>query len=109
MAILKYKLNGQWIELGGAPGSGSTVEVDPSLSIEGMAADAKATGEAIGALGEVIANAATSEQLGEVAGALGEAIGSVEAQVDAKQNKLIFNATQPTDWQNGDIWLKPAE
>lgn len=73
MAILKYKLNGEWIELGG--GSGNGVEVDPSLSTEGMAADAKATSEAIA----------------------------------SKQNKAHFSNTKPSNWKNGDIWLKPAE
>ena len=50
MPILKYKLKGQCIPLsGGAQGgvNGSGAEVDTSLSTAGMAADAKATGEAI--------------------------------------------------------------
>lgn len=72
MPILKYKINGEWIELGG---STNGAQVDPSLSLEGKAADAKATGDAIA----------------------------------AKQNKVIFNASQPSNWKNGDIWLKPAE
>lgn len=76
MPILKYKLNGQWIELsGGAQGGGNGVVVDPSFSTEGMAADAKATGEAIA----------------------------------SKQNKAYFSSTKPSNWKNGDIWLKPAE
>lgn len=106
MAILKYKLNGQWVELGGAPGSGSTVEIDPSLSIEGMAADAKATGEAIVGLGEALGEAVgavvTQEQLSE-------ALTPIIETMALKQNKVLFKTTQPADWQNGDIWLKPAE
>lgn len=105
MAILKYKLNGEWIELGGTPG-GNAVEVDPSLSVEGMAADAKATGEAIAGLGqtlgEAVGAAVTQEQLSET-------LTPIVETMALKQNKVLFNATQPTNWQNGDIWLKPAE
>ena len=78
MPILKYKLNGQWIELSGGAqggGNGSGAEVDTSLSTAGMAADAKVTGEAIA----------------------------------SKQNKAYFSSTKPSNWKNGDIWLKPAE
>ena len=110
MPILKYKLNGQWIELsGGAQSGGGSIAVDPSLSIEGMAADAKATGDVISALGEVVGNAVTNDVLGEVVGALSESIGNVESQISKKQNKVYFNNTKPADWQNGDVWLKPAE
>lgn len=107
MAILKYKMNGEWVELGGS--GGSAVEVDPSLSTEGMAADAKATGDSIAAVAEVAANAVSNDILGEVVGALTESIGNIENQVAEKQNKIIFNITQPTDWVDGDVWLKPAE
>lgn len=104
MAVLKYKLNGEWIELGGS--AGSKIEVDPSLSTEGMAADAKATGDAIIGLGEALGEAlgvvVTQEQLSEVLGPIIEVIGT-------KQNQVIFNTTQPANWSNGDIWLKPAE
>ena len=89
MPILKYKLNGEWVTLSGGAGAGSDIKIDSSLSIEGAAADAKATGD--------------------VVGALSESIGEVEAEVGKKQNKIIFNATQPADWVDGDIWLKPAE
>ena len=78
MPILKYKLNGQWIELSGGAqggGNGSGAEVDTSLSTAGMAADAKVTGEAIA----------------------------------SKQNKAYFSSTKPSNWKNGDIWLKPAD
>ena len=81
MAVLKYKLNGKWITLSGGP-SGDSVEIDTTLTTEGKAADAKATGEAISV---------------------------VDAKIAAKQNKIIFNTSQPSNWSNGDIWLKPAE
>lgn len=109
MAILKYKINGQWVELSGSGSGGSDVEIDPSLSIEGAAADAKATGDVVNALAENISNMVTNEVLGEVVGALSESIGNVEIEVGKKQNKIIFNVTQPVDWVDGDVWLKPAE
>lgn len=109
MAILKYKLNGEWIELGGGAGAGGSVEVDESLSQSGKAADAKATGDAIIALGEIVGGAVTNQQLEEILGPIGEYMADLDSEMDSKQNKAIFNETQPTDWQNGDIWLKPAE
>ena len=74
-----------------------------------MAVDAKATGDLIAAVAEVAANAVSNDTLGEVVGALTESIGNIESQVAGKQNKIIFNATQPADWVDGDVWLKPAE
>ena len=110
MPVLKYKINGKWVELsGGANGGGNNVQVDPTLSVEGMAADAKITGDAIAAVAEVIGNAVTQDQFGEVIGAFAENLGALELQISEKQNRVIFNSTQPDDWQNGDIWLKPAE
>ena len=109
MPILKYKLNGEWVTLSGGAGAGSDIKIDSSLSIEGAAADAKATGDVVGALAENIGNMITNEVLGEVVGALSETIGEVEAEVSKKQSKIIFNATQPADWVDGDVWLKPAE
>jgi len=79
MAILKYKINGEWVELGGS--GGSAVEIDPSLSTEGMAVDAKATGDLIAAVAEVAANAVSNDTLGEVVGALTESIGNIESPV----------------------------
>lgn len=103
MAILKYKINGQWVELGStSSGGGSSVEVDPSLSIEGAAADAKVTGETMSQLAIAIGNAVSNESFEAV-------VGSMIQETEKKQNKVLFNATQPADWQNGDIWLKPAE
>lgn len=107
MAILKYKINGEWVELGGSASGG--VEVDATLTQEGKAADAKVVGDTVNALAEAVSNAVTNEALGEVVGALSESIGNIEAEVGEKQNKIIFNATQPADWVDGDVWLKPAE
>lgn len=107
MPILKYKINGQWVELGGSGAGGA--QVDPSLSVEGMAADAKVTGDTLAAIAEIAGNAVSNDALGEVVGALSDSIGEVQGQVDNKQSKVIFNASQPSNWQNGDIWLKPAE
>lgn len=35
-------------------------------------------------------------------------ISAVNTAVSQKQNKVIYSATQPANWVNGDIWLKPA-
>lgn len=111
MPILKYKLNGQWIALSGGAetGGGGTVAVDPTLSIEGMAADARATGEAIVAMGEVVGNAVTAEQLAEAIAPIGEYLVQLEEQIAEKQSKVYLSTSKPAGWQDGDIWLKPAE
>ena len=90
-----------------------TVQIDPSLTVEGAAADAKTTGDAIiglgEALGEGLANVVTQEQLGEALAPIVEGMGEIGVQIEGRQSKAILSATQPTNWQNGDIWLKPAE
>lgn len=35
-------------------------------------------------------------------------ISAVNTAISQKQNKVIYSATQPANWVNGDIWLKPA-
>ena len=135
---------------------GSSIELDTTLEVEGMAADAKAVGDAIAAVeskvdnldfdapvdsvngktGEVVL---TAEDVGAISangrnvananiafgaitegllangavsaskiadGVIPTAIGDLENDMGFK--KIIYSATQPTDWVNGDIWLKPA-
>ena len=104
MPVLKYKLNGEWITLSGGPGAGggSNVEIDPSLTVEGAAADAKAAGDAIiglgEALGEALGNVVTQEQLSETLTPIVEAMGEIGVQIEGRQSKAILSATQPTNW-----------
>lgn len=53
MPVLKIKNNGKWETILG--GAGGSVEVDTSLTQEGMAADSKAVGDAIKSMTTVIA------------------------------------------------------
>ena len=58
MPVLKIKQDGVWKEIAGSAsvgGSGGSVELDTTLTQEGMAADAKAVGDAIDALDTIIA------------------------------------------------------
>ena len=54
MPVLKIKNNGKWETILGGAG-GDSVEVDTSLTQEGMAADAKAVGDMINSLTKIIA------------------------------------------------------
>lgn len=47
MPVLKVKQDGVWKEIITGASSGSNIELDQTLTIEGMAADAKAVGDAI--------------------------------------------------------------
>lgn len=112
---------------------GSSVELDTTLTAEGKAADAKAVGDAIAAVEEIVNNLdfdfdapvdSVNGKTGEVVltaadvGALPDTtvIPStsglatetyVNTAVAAKQNKVFYKTSQPTNWVNGDIWLKP--
>lgn len=56
MPVLKIKQNGVWKEIaGGGSVAGGSVELDTTLTQEGMAADAKAVGDALDALDIMVA------------------------------------------------------
>lgn len=35
-------------------------------------------------------------------------VSTLNTAINAKQNKVFYNTSQPSGWVNGDIWLKPA-
>lgn len=119
---------------------GATIELDTTLENEGMAADAKAVGDAIAAVEDKLNNLdidvdipvdSVNGKTGEVVltaedvGALpantvipsttglasesyvDDKISAVNTAINKKQNKVFYSGTQPTNWVNGDIWLKP--
>ena len=56
MAVLKLKQpDGSWIPISGSGAGDSSVELDTTLTQEGMAADSKAVGDALNSLTTVIA------------------------------------------------------
>lgn len=57
MPVLKIKQDGIWKEIvgGGSSSGNGTVELDATLTKSGMAADAKAVGDAIDALDTIVA------------------------------------------------------
>lgn len=110
---------------------GSSIELDTTLEVEGMAADAKAVGDAIAAVDNKVDNLDFDAPVDSVNGKTGEVVltaedvGALPANtvipsttglasesyvnnaVAAKQNKVFYSATQPTNWVNGDLWVKP--
>lgn len=110
---------------------GSSIELDTTLEVEGMAADAKAVGDAIAAVNDKVDNLDFDAPVDSVNGKTGEVVltaedvGALPANtvipsttglasesyvnnaVSAKQNKVFYSATQPTNWVNGDLWVKP--
>lgn len=115
----------------GSVGEGSTVELDTTLTEEGKAADAKAVGDAIAAVNDKVDNLDLDFPVDSVNGKTGEVVLTAEdvgalpantvipsttglasesyvnSAVSAKQNKVFYSATQPTNWVNGDLWVKP--
>lgn len=54
MPIRIKQKNGKWIEVATGNDNGGTIDVDPSLTIEGAAADAKAVGDMLGDIGTIL-------------------------------------------------------
>lgn len=71
MPVLKVKHNGEWINVGGGGTSGgSNVNIDPTLTQSGSAADAKASGDAIRNLNTLVGNKPVAEQIQDAIGNL---------------------------------------
>lgn len=105
-------------------------ELDTTLTVEGVGADAKAVGDAIQEVSDKVNNisfpvASVNNKTGAVVlsasdvGALPDdtvipsttGLASetyVNNAVSAKQNKVFYQTSKPSNWVNGDIWLKPA-
>lgn len=100
MPVLKVKHNGEWINVGGGgTGGGSNVNIDPTLTQSGSAADAKASGDAIRNLNTLVGNKPVAEQIQDAIGDLeiggGEGI-AVQANWDqTNSNKLDFIKNKP--------------
>lgn len=89
MPVLKAKYNGEWINVGGGGTSGgSNVNIDPTLTQSGSAADAKASGDAIRNLNTLVGNKPVAEQIQDAIGNLGGGGGGegVAVQADWNQN-----------------------
>lgn len=103
----------------GAPGDSSTsggsdILIDDTLTTEGQAADAKATGQKIAEVSTRL-DSLTAADVGalpasttipSIAGLAKTT--EVEAAISAL-HKVYFSSTEPSGWKNGDIWLKPLD
>lgn len=106
MPVLKVKHNGEWINVGGGASGGSNVNIDPTLTQSGSAADAKASGDAIRNLNTLVGNKPVAEQIQDAIGNLGGGGGegiAVQAdwdqtnsnELDFIRNKPFYDAGQP--------------
>ena len=113
----------------------ATIETDTTLTQAGTPADAKAVGDAIAAVEEQLEDIDFEAPVSSVNGKTGAVVLSaadvgalpastvipstsglatetyvdnkVSTEVAKKQNKVFYNSSQPSNWVNGDIWLKP--
>ena len=118
----------------GRDGDGASVETDTTLTKEGAPADAMTVGKVINDLNELMYEelGKIDYPVDSVNGKTGAVVLSasdvgalpadtvipstsglatetyVNNAVSAKQNKVFYQTSQPTNWVNGDIWLKPA-
>lgn len=100
MPVLKVKHNGEWINVGSSgSGGGSNINIDPTLTQSGSAADAKASGDAIRNLNTLVGNKPVAEQIQDAIGNLGGGGGEgIAVQADWDQtnsNKLDFIKNKP--------------
>lgn len=116
MPILKVKHNGEWINVGGGGTSGgSNVNIDPTLTQSGSAADAKASGDAIRNLNTLVGNKPVAEQIQDaidnLGGGGGEGI-AVQANWDQNDSTQLDYIKNRTHYDAGDfieVELLPAE
>ena len=68
-----------------------TIEIDATLTTEGAAADAKATGDAINNLNTLVGSTSVADQISD-------------ALVDVEDN-IYVQEEEPTDVENGSVWI----
>lgn len=78
----------------------------PVDSVNGKTGEVVLTAEDVGALPADTVIPSTSGLATETY--VDNKISAVNTAISQKQNKVIYSATQPANWVNGDIWLKPA-
>lgn len=78
MPVLKVKKDGVWEEISGS----SFIELDTGLSQEGKAADAKAVGDAIATVSDLVGETSVSDQISNAIDGLGEISGSIDIDLE---------------------------